>query len=891
MRKFFFILVIFSLFVVSCDNLYNDVAEEKKDMQKLIFVNADGVSVDLTKDPYGITEWEGFSKVDLNLQTQQVPFHDGSVYLDGLLSERELSVTLAMNDEKNLEKRYRLRRELITILNPKLGEGTLIYINNYTSKQIKVIPQTPLFENHNSNDSGTPKASLAWTACDPYWEDLEETSVLLGIFEEKVIENNGDIPVSIKVDIFTNQSTNTGIENITTGKKIKSMGVITNTVGIDTAQGNKDIYIERYNQDINHVDMLGINDVIYVDSKSTYYAIGSGCCYISYDLINWDIFPICSHNLEKIIWIEDKQLFIAIGEGIYISSDAKSWNEKYYNDGDKLYAISYSELNNKYIVVGTRGTLNATGIYLTSSDCLNWNLFTLSKPCFDVICYDTEGLQHYICITAKDRFYQSTDLENWTEKLYTFTDSSDGKNVKIVYNPFSRVFILAFESSTLLNTRIFTGNSSFDSWTLKETVTYNLKSLYLSKDYNKTFLLFTVGNRYYLSEDDETWTSYSYGMRNLTECRLGFLYIDRNCSYYGSSGESWNSIGEYPYYELNDFVKNGENIVFVANNKTLVSNDIGKTFESSAIYNQNITCICYSPEKNLYIAGGFNGFLKKSNDGLNWSDIQMPLGYASIAKSVEWFPEAHVFVLFYLVNNGDNYAVFISEDGDNWSNTGFTINTDEGYFARFSYCNGKIFLGTSYNLYYSADAENWTVAVINSDHNALSVPSVIYSTDLNKYIAPCRYSVNANEYRVLVLTSENGETWNATVATGLQGTGTFIPSDIIYSPKIHQYFIFNETGKLMFTSFNGMDWKIEWMNTALQTIKALLMDNELNCFIMGRHSTQILSLEKDKSLISTLTHDSDMNLELIKGKNRMRVFNEDGDCLCRITYCQKYIGV
>ena len=152
-------------------------------MQKLVWQNSNGDVIDLTSGNYNITNWEGFSNADLNIQSQQVPFQDGGVFLDALIEQRELSVTLAMQDNGNLEERYRMRRELIHALNPKLGEGYLIYTNDFISKRIKCVAQIPLFPTHNSNDSGTPKASLAWTACEPYWEDLEETEAIINAEE------------------------------------------------------------------------------------------------------------------------------------------------------------------------------------------------------------------------------------------------------------------------------------------------------------------------------------------------------------------------------------------------------------------------------------------------------------------------------------------------------------------------------------------------------------------------------------------------------------------------------------------------------------------------------------------------------------------------------------
>lgn len=172
-------------------------------MQKLVWQNANGVELDLTSGNYGITEWEGFSNASLNIQSQQVPFQDGGVFLDALIEQRELSVTLAMQDNNNLELRYQQRRELISALNPKLGEGYLIYTNDYTSKRIKCIPQIPLFENHNSNDTGTPKASLSWTACEPYWEDLEDTVVEISSgVQVTTIQNNGDVVIGFEATAF-----------------------------------------------------------------------------------------------------------------------------------------------------------------------------------------------------------------------------------------------------------------------------------------------------------------------------------------------------------------------------------------------------------------------------------------------------------------------------------------------------------------------------------------------------------------------------------------------------------------------------------------------------------------------------------------------------------------
>ena len=167
-------------------------------MQKLVFVNGNDESINLTAGNFGITNWAGLSNADLNLQTQQVPFQDGSVFIDALLNNREISVTLAINDDNDLYKRYQLKREVISALNPKFGEGYLYYTNDFYSRRIKCVPQLPVFENKNSNDSGTLKASLVFIACGVYWEDVEETELCINPNESKVFDIETEVDTPIK---------------------------------------------------------------------------------------------------------------------------------------------------------------------------------------------------------------------------------------------------------------------------------------------------------------------------------------------------------------------------------------------------------------------------------------------------------------------------------------------------------------------------------------------------------------------------------------------------------------------------------------------------------------------------------------------------------------------
>lgn len=364
-------------------------------MQKLVWQNADGVEIDLTSGNYGITEWEGFSGTGLNVQSQTVPFQDGSVFLDALIEQRSLSVTLAMQDNNNLQTRYQQRREVISALNPKLGEGYLIYTNDFISKRIKCIPHLPVFENHNSDVAGTPKASLSWTACEPYWEDLNETVVSTGLnnISYLTINNEGEIPVGFNVTVlgsfpdFIADEKRLKIFSQEENKKIElENSEVIGNLKINTNGGQKSItsrtlFIRQsVSQVFDNPDYAGIKGNI-IQKDNYYYAFSKRedsvesknyqAFFKSSDLINWEqvgteIEITTENEWKKILYNSfDDKIYILCGfvvnsdqTLVFNSSDnGETWNTQYeqgeYRDfcldlknQTIFYTVSYSCIYN-----------------------------------------------------------------------------------------------------------------------------------------------------------------------------------------------------------------------------------------------------------------------------------------------------------------------------------------------------------------------------------------------------------------------------------------------------------------------------------------------------------------------------------------------------------------
>ena len=335
-------------------------------MRKLIWQNSLGDEINLTKAPFGIINWEGFSNAPLNIQSQQVPMQDGSVFLDALIEDRELAVTLSICDNNDLEKRYELERQLIHILNPKLGEGYLIYTNDFISKRIKCLAQIPLFPNKNSNDPGTQKGELAWTACEPYWEDLKETSIFLKTGARKIIENNGDVITGVKVDFFTNDVTNPQVRNFTENKLVKLTGNFQNGIQINTNVGQKQVITEELMFDLSNIT-LAQHSVTYSESLGLFVAVGaSGIVLTSSDGISW---TSRTSGVSTVLWSvtysESLGLFVAVGaSGIVLKSDftlAENLISTLTLDSDMTFGLEVG--TNEILISKSSGNLNGRIIF------------------------------------------------------------------------------------------------------------------------------------------------------------------------------------------------------------------------------------------------------------------------------------------------------------------------------------------------------------------------------------------------------------------------------------------------------------------------------------------------------------------------------------------------
>lgn len=839
-------------------------------MQKLVFRNGAGNEIDLTAGNFGITNWAGLSNTSLNIQTQQVPFEDGGVFLDALMEQREIDVTVAIYDGNNLELRYQKKRELISALNPKLGEGVLIYTNDYLSRQIHAVPQIPLFENKNSNDRGTLKASVTFSCPSPYWEDVEESVVDFRIGEIPTIENNGDIPAQVEIELFTTEAVNPSIKNVTNNKLIKYNGTLNENLLINTNVGKKEIVTESIKVDTIY-NSTDIKKIVYARNLSLYIAISRSTISSSWDLNTWIQQSVTTgvlngiiHNpeygflivgeqgtvitgndgekwnvinsgitetLNSVIYSDELNLFVAVGNyGVIITStDRINWTRRTSGVSEHLYGIACS--STLLVAVGNNGTI------ITSSDGINWTSrgSGVTKAFYDAIYNSNNNI--FVAVGQDDYICYSSDGINWTSTYI----GADSALYTIIYNEDSNMFVSAGNTGTGVAC-VYTSLNGID-WRRKDIIsntTYFFCMIY-NKDINGYIGAGSYGS-IFKSEDLSVWETKVTGINGLLNSvvyseekklyvTVGFRGViltskDRKKWERQTSGVQ-NFLRDIIYSpELNLFVAVGDNDSVPSCGRIIASSNakdwtIVKGYEYMS---WNYFGIAYSSELNLFVAVGSSGAMSYSTDGINWEQYSRMWTYNSLYE-ITCVKEKRLFIAV-----GGNGTIITSSDGMNWTSKTTNITT---LISHIIYVDeyDLFVITTGNNIYASVDLENWELQYTNDNLDYIGV--IKYSKTLGMYVASGSH----------ILISPNLKDWTV-VQTNIENT-----NDMIYESKTNN-----------FLSVGG-------------------------AFILSIDSV------KETNQIANISNNSELDFNLSLGKNQIVIARDTGNLRSRIKYRQKYIGV
>ena len=813
-------------------------------MQKLVWQNANGVELDLTSGNYGITEWEGFSNASLNIQSQQVPFQDGGVFLDALIEQRELSVTLAMQDNNNLELRYQNRRELISALNPKLGEGYLIYTNDFISKRIKCVPQIPLFETHNSDTVGTPKASLSWTACEPYWEDLEETTVEIPLNTLVAIQNNGDVLVMPKIQldsvmlnpIIANQSTDKGIKlEMTTDKNVY----------ISTETGKKGVYTTKANYEIKYGQRY--RDSITV--AGTTILVGSDICIINEFGVGSHYPSPVTRLLNCINYANGVYLIGTDGDGILRSTDLKKWEIIIEpSDNPSAFIRKLSFVNQTWIACGRTGGLPAFIAY-SNDDGVTWNYATQYEF------YDTASYVIFYNDTYYIRngsyFRCTSDFTNWTS-IEPANIPSDIIEVE------NNIWIGVTEAGKIVE------STDPSTWSIIATPTEKAlsKLVKLNNEYfglgNKVIV---KGSTLYDWEDitpETTLPYYDFTCANFILNKYSFyleyggIFITYNLTDWetenASIGDNISIKKAFGYYYILRQITSSESEILRSSdgeNFEKLNLSFPETIRLKGMLVAENQLIVYSSAK-VYITNNGEDFVEK--------DIGVSIGKIQYVNN-----------LYFVMNALTTYK---GEDLDSLEDINVIASSITYYNGTYYKTSNQ---GSNEELYSSNDLETWThlqtfeysydqgLTIINGGLLVISSNKFYYFNNLGDFTQYKSYMIN------------KGSVWS-------------------YYEKDNAVWICGSDGLIGKTS-NGTVWEIQYtcgnLNSVCVEDKKLFVGN----YTLLVEITNFEEIDTDNNLISKLSLNSNLNWELTQGQNNIYFTCDDGDGKAIVTYRQKYIGV
>lgn len=259
-------------------------------MGSLMIKNTNGERIILgNQAPFYLEEIDEALGVDI--KNQKSPNQDGCTYIDNTLDTRSISIEGIIITKTNPNDVDECKRKMERVLNPKLGEVTILH----QRKEIKAIVETtPIFPSSGGSRGIYYQKYLIHLIChNPFWVDSftesGEMSYLMGGikfrlslptnfsnrgFRRKCI-NDGDVDTPVIIE-FKGPATNPTVNNLTTGEFIK----VNRSLGEDDVLTISTAFGEKY------VRINGDNAFHYIDLDSVFWSLVPGENILSYESNN-----------------------------------------------------------------------------------------------------------------------------------------------------------------------------------------------------------------------------------------------------------------------------------------------------------------------------------------------------------------------------------------------------------------------------------------------------------------------------------------------------------------------------------------------------------------------------------------------------------------------------
>ena len=265
-------------------------------MERFTFINAKGgrVVVGGHRDDFLLTAHSGTTSAEVLTTSRRGFSQNGRFYVNTHLGVRIITLEFVAKRKDDVSF-YSVKRSLSQILNPLLGEGTLIYKNDFIEKQITVsVTGMPELS---AKDQILGRYTVEFTAHDPFWTDTADTTknfssftggltfplqfegqnivfAVKGMSQEVYVPS--DVETSIRV-VFSGACVRPVLMNNSIGKKIVIDTSITHgeRIVVTTGYGDKNIVKMTGGGEVN------VNNLITDDSE--FFSLRPGVNLLAFD--------------------------------------------------------------------------------------------------------------------------------------------------------------------------------------------------------------------------------------------------------------------------------------------------------------------------------------------------------------------------------------------------------------------------------------------------------------------------------------------------------------------------------------------------------------------------------------------------------------------------------
>lgn len=207
--------------------------------------------------------------------------------------------------------------------------------------------------------------------------------------------------------------------------------------------------------------------------------------------------------------------------------------------------------------------------------------------------------------------------------------------------------------------------------------------------------------------------------------------------------------------------------------------------------------ICWSKEKQLFIAVGYGGACMTSPDGIVWTS--RATGNTRDWSDVIWAKGPGLFIACEAVSGSgtSTQAIMTSIDGITWT-LRTTPSVSLKRLAASETLGIIVAVGIGGGIISSPDGVTWTMRA--SPSGTTNWSALDWNATLGCFLAAGTSGV--------VITSGTGLTWTVVTTSGL---GTGAPTDICWIPDLNLYILLNNAG--ISTSPNGITWTLRYAVT------------------------------------------------------------------------------